>query len=657
MRKVILTLFLLLSLNAYSIQEFPTEPILAIQQGKAYKEDYEWLERYFNTKATAEETPHLALLLAAAPEEFLEKSSHLYADYALRLSPGIAPDSLRIGLLRQAADGLFQEQSFARAQNYFDQAYELSIGDRQKREVFLYKSIWCDLNLDRPEVAYQRLKKYKDTTGFEHLKEPMLTDLGRSFGEAHYAKKTVHLALDLKPEEAEWFTNGLIKSARRSQQKWSAVYPLLLSLSQPSVAMETAAKSGFFQDKPCVYFHRGLKPQAMKKAALFQQEAIQKKVSLCAKQISQKKTDMKFQDLYAFSGARTSPWTLALLMEKSGQKSKMCPTMIQDKERLVKEGGYRVWIDKAMEVCSNSKEQSLHKDFYGSLMTQKYVKEDLVATLEKLAALPAIAGLVLNGWLKENSKTEKHQLLPKDIQNFISYYSEQDRRDLLESHFSMGSVAYQELWMKWTSPKEWSKPVAQQYVASRLKEGATVPDPSWPDPINVMMEHRLWRQTFQNWSWVQENWSEKQQNYFYGKLLLSEKAQLSADFKVLKDPEARQSIELWISGRCDETACAQIASLPVYKDQKTQSKLQALLEQEPAEAKGLQEMIPLVKNLREIYQVYQDHPWSSEELETSAQKALLARNQFLYERLRQLKGDERSSGRMVARELKRWRRL
>lgn len=215
------------------------------------------LENLHQTTSSSKVSLASARLLAQAPVAHLKTKPALYAEYYLKNS-SCADSKECFSLYRTVGDAYFESLDFKKAILWFSKGSKEDLIEDRDREYLVYKTAWAHLNANEAKPAYDLLLNWIVRKPDGLLREPMLVDLGRVYGEMLFssAKSSVLPPPSLPTvSEMKFFSEGVLKSFLRSKPSVSAkesLYRTLLSkdLADQGVAV-LVSSSVLTQAAPC----------------------------------------------------------------------------------------------------------------------------------------------------------------------------------------------------------------------------------------------------------------------------------------------------------------------------------------------------------------------------------------------------------------------
>lgn len=375
------------------------------------------LEALFRASKSQEIKNQIALVLAYVPEAQLQQKPHSYAHYAIESKRDI-PDPF--SLYRIAGDGFYQNQEFLKASGIYTKASVLPSISNQDRDYFRYKNAWTYLNLKNPRKAFAILSLALKQSATDVLRQPMITDLGRIFGEGALEKNELPPKKEWftpsSPSEAQWFVEGIGKAFQRSPQKFSKFYEI--SFQQPW--MEGAIP--FVFEVEDVIARGACEVMKMRESM---HSSVQKNIrllpyiSLCAEKLlnelsTPQKAYLDVAKWFAmFELDVLQTWTLQKLFSKSKNTILACRGATENVEKITRQQPLWLitWLQESALDCKNADRL---KDFEEklSLQHEAWPKGEAQVSLLAIPELSYSLKLsILKNWSAVLSQKEAQNLL------------------------------------------------------------------------------------------------------------------------------------------------------------------------------------------------------------------------------------------------------
>lgn len=189
--------------------------ILSVQEQSA--QSIKQLEELHRSTKSPTVALKSAYVLAQSPTKWLSLSPSFYAEFYLKNDVCHKSEDC-FSLYRAAGDGNFEKLNFKKASAW----YEKGIADdklaEKDREYLVYKNAWSNLNGKNPQKAFEILNDWLLVHTTSLLREPMMMDLGRIYGEMVFEKGLKVSTEKVKfqnLQDSKNFVEGLAKSFRR----------------------------------------------------------------------------------------------------------------------------------------------------------------------------------------------------------------------------------------------------------------------------------------------------------------------------------------------------------------------------------------------------------------------------------------------------------
>jgi hypothetical protein len=316
----------------------------------------------------------LALILAYAPETHLKVKPHLYADFALKHRKDLNVEDL-FSLYRIAGDGFYENLEFKKARAIYQQAIADVKIEAKDREYFVYKNAWAHLNLLEPDQAYLILKKWLLEGGSTLLRNPMMVDLGRSWGEDTFGKNKLASSDLYTPQnesERQQLTEGILKALQRAPSQTEIFYKTFFAQEWSLLNLPTIIESPVIQKKgPCEIMNMKNKMSAN----LQQDSQLLAPLNSCAiTLLKAKKTSSHAyreisQSMQLHTLTPIEQWTVARLEDAAKRPAaaceislKMIPTMLDVKPEWISH-----WWEDASSFCDRG---LVREDFQTKVLAQ-----------------------------------------------------------------------------------------------------------------------------------------------------------------------------------------------------------------------------------------------------------------------------------------------
>lgn len=323
----------------------------------------EALEKLFQKTKDIGVKKRAAMVLAYVPESALIQKPYVYAEFAA--SQPNTDTIERRHFYRMAADGYFQMAQFKKAARLYELGSLLKKDYDTDKSYLEYKRAWCFLNLSQAKLAYQILHETILKTTDQGLKLPMLTDLGRSYGEAVLSLQTSQKSLAAyapqSKQESKAFIDGLLKAFSRFPNRSPLFYQLSLDPKWIEESLPMVLQLEWVQQQgPCevmnikeqlatsVKNHPHLLPTLDNCAIDLVSQKI-KKPSGALKTVAQWMTQFSLDEF--------QKWTVQKLYTKANLQEEACKTATDNFPALVKTQPkwFDAWMTESVEQCKTSK--------------------------------------------------------------------------------------------------------------------------------------------------------------------------------------------------------------------------------------------------------------------------------------------------------------
>lgn len=397
-----------------------TELLASGQTSQASIRQMEDLHQSTQTPSVAIKT---AYVLAQSPASWLQQKPSVYAEFFLKKDSCVKAEDC-FSLYRIAGDGHFESLRFSKASFWYEKGIADTKVDPKDREYLVYKNAWAYLNAKNPQKAFFILADWLNTHPSMLLREPMMTDLGRIYGEMVFVKNKDASAMlnrlkTTQPQDAKVLLEGVLKAFSRissGNKGRELLYSILLRNSWSQEGLELLFTSQVFKETtPCEVMLA--EPFVAKnQRSDVRWEPFLQKCAVFLSESGKKIKSQEFSRLAKWMGevpmSLMGEWGRAKMLLLSGDSFQGCIQFSQMAlQVLSSENSWKTsWLQDAINSCANLSEGA---EFTKMIQAQRDIlqKQNLLSAITQSSkvALPLKIEL-LKAWMTSDSQAALQEM-------------------------------------------------------------------------------------------------------------------------------------------------------------------------------------------------------------------------------------------------------